>query len=306
VRSSAAIDKLAEIISGTVVEEELQIWWGAEVKKTKARAERIKDKAVKVNTTVASSRTNLEARKNLECEKLRTPIVDALKKYMKAGGFTPDDLFLKIRGADEGGVTEEEFVTFIKEKCECEKGGGDVAKFFIHVQAKMGGSLNMDNLLHLVRMYHKVLESTVITAELSIKDSKVVRRLKVGELVEVSEGPSKEPSVGLMRVKCTALKDGAEGWVTVAGNHGTTYLQEGGNVLKASDADTPLEEGGAREPLPRKPEPPVVRKLKKNEQVETLEWEQATPECEEPLRVRVLCKSDGAVGWVVLSKLVSL
>eukprot|EP00913_Durusdinium_trenchii_P009376 g8812.t1 len=51
------------------------------------------------------------------------------------------------------------------------------------------------------------------------------RRLKVGELVEVKSWMKKHEQMGLKRLRCKALSDGAIGWATVVGNAGTVFLE---------------------------------------------------------------------------------
>jgi len=65
--------------------------------------------------------------------------------------------------------------------------------------------------------------SVAMTNNLDIKECKVVRKLAVGELFTVVEGPVEEKEANITRVKGRCLKDDQEGWVTVKGNAGTTY-----------------------------------------------------------------------------------
>merc|ERR1712129_149847 len=178
-----------------------------------------------------------------------------------------------------------------------------MGKFFEHAVSRSGGAMDADNLSQLVRVFHKVAEPSAMTVEFSINEGAVVRRLRVGELVEVVEGPVKEETVGPMRVKCIALKDGNSGWVTSVGNQGTQYLQERGNVLKASTTDAILEGGGCAKAPSEAEDVPVVRKLKKAELLEVLEWEKGKEDSDVAFKVRCRARSDGCVGWVLKSKL---
>merc|ERR1712129_595225 len=139
--------------------------------------------------------------------------------------------------------------------------------------------------------------------ELSIKEGAVVRRLRVGELVEVVEGPVKEETVGLMRVKCIALKDGNSGWVTSVGNQGTQFLQERGNVLKVNTTDAILEGGGSAKAPSEAEDVLILRKLRKTEQLEVLEWETGKEDSDAAFKVRCRARTDGCVGWVLKNKL---
>ena len=79
---------------------------------------------------------------------------------------------------------------------------------------------------------YKVVRDIVFSDGLIIERSKQLRRLEVGEIIEVYEGPTVDPSVGVHRVRGCALRDGAVGWVTIAGNPGLPFLSPGGNVFK--------------------------------------------------------------------------
>jgi len=71
---------------------------------------------------------------------------------------------------------------------------------------------------------YKCVSGTFISETLSVKDSKVVRRLQVGEVIEALEGPSEEPALGILRIRGRCEKDGAVGWITIKGNQGSAFL----------------------------------------------------------------------------------
>merc|ERR1712194_357716 len=67
-----------------------------------------------------------------------------------------------------------------------------------------------------------------------------------GEVVEALEGPIKDDSLGealgVERIKCKSSLDGATGWVTIAGNQGTKFLELGGDCMKCV-TETALTDG---------------------------------------------------------------
>jgi len=75
---------------------------------------------------------------------------------------------------------------------------------------------------------YKCLSATVIHDGFTVKTSQVVRRLEVGEVVELIEGPVVEAEIGVVRVKAKAAKDEAIGWITIKGNGGTQFLKSFG------------------------------------------------------------------------------
>merc|ERR1712137_908181 len=159
------------------------------------------------------------------------------------------------------------------------------------------GNISREGFLRLNRVYMKVVKETAMTNGISIKDSRTLRRLDVNEVVEVMEGPLREDTVEVMRVHAKALKDGSEGWITIAGNQGTVFLRNGGDHFKVVK-ETILTDWFELEKkdVPRKIKT-TTRKLKEGEILEVLTW----PKKEEKsglMRMKAKMKSDGAVGWV--------
>jgi len=63
-----------------------------------------------------------------------------------------------------------------------------------------------------------------MTDSLEVANSKTVRKLEVGEILE-HLGEAEKEKTGLLRVRARAVRDQAEGYVTLAGSSGTTYLE---------------------------------------------------------------------------------
>ena len=61
--------------------------------------------------------------------------------------------------------------------------------------------------------------------------------MEVGEVLEVYEGPVMDDSVQVFRVRGCALKDGACGWVTIAGNQGVVGWRGSRTIGKLLKAD---------------------------------------------------------------------
>jgi len=73
--------------------------------------------------------------------------------------------------------------------------------------------------------FYKCSNATVIHDGFQVKAAQIVRRVEVGEVVELTEGPRPEKEIGVMRIKARAERDGAVGWITVKGNQGTVFLR---------------------------------------------------------------------------------
>eukprot|EP00429_Kryptoperidinium_foliaceum_P104045 CAMPEP_0176243644 /NCGR_PEP_ID=MMETSP0121_2-20121125/31029_1 /TAXON_ID=160619 /ORGANISM="Kryptoperidinium foliaceum, Strain CCMP 1326" /LENGTH=233 /DNA_ID=CAMNT_0017583241 /DNA_START=15 /DNA_END=713 /DNA_ORIENTATION=- len=128
-------------------------------------------------------------------------------------------------------------------------------------------------------------------------DAKALRRLAVGEVVQILEGPVKEETADVDRVRVRSMEDKMEGWVSVAGNAGSAYLRPGVEfrVLKETlitesfDIEAPKDEA-------RKINM-VSKKLKPGEILELREWGR-THEETGLTRMKCRVKSDGSVGYV--------
>lgn len=175
----------------------------------------------------------------------------------------------------------------------------ELKKLFGCLDEEHKGFLSKDKFTNLIRLFMKVARDTVITGDLRIKESKTMRRLEVGEVVEVIEGPIKEESVNVLRVRAKVMKDGLQGWITLAGNQGTIFLEEGGNLFKVVKETIltesfELQDGVAKQNTQKLKD--TTRKLKEGEILEVREWPRK--DGSGLLRMKCRCKSDGATGWV--------
>lgn len=141
--------------------------------------------------------------------------------------------------------------------------------------------------------YFSCTSSVAMTDHMDIKDCKVLRKLAVGEIFTVEEGPVEEKEAGITRVKGKSLKDETIGWITIKGNAGTVYAEASSKHYCVLH-DVPLTKQFASDKNNE-----VVRTLAKGEAMQVLQGpkeETFAPE------VRVKCKamSDGLVGWLTV------
>jgi len=143
--------------------------------------------------------------------------------------------------------------------------------------------------------YYSCTSSVAMTDNMDIKDCKVLRKLVVGELFTVEEGPVEVKEAGVTRVKGRCLKDDLVGWITIKGNAGTQFAEA------SSKHFCVLSEVPLTKAFPTAKCGEEVRKLAKGEAMQVLEGpkeESFTPE----VRVKVKAMSDGAVGWITQKK----
>jgi len=154
-------------------------------------------------------------------------VLAALRSRKTEASLTIPALFQEIAGED-GKLTEGRFLAFVPKL-----NLGDLADAVSEEQIKSvfgrfdlrgGGEIIEADFADALRTRFVVNAAVAITDALTVKVSKTLRKLDAGELLEQLEEPTKEPHLGLVRVKVKAEKDGAEGFVTLCGNQGTEYL----------------------------------------------------------------------------------
>jgi len=117
-------------------------------------------------------------------------------------------------------------------------------------------------------------------------------------VVEAVEGPTLDPSVNVYRIRARALRDGVDGWVTVAGNQGITFLAPSVGVFQttrevALTAD--LEESDAM--------PAVAKTLQAGEVLEVLDWARTADGTAGITRIKAKVLGDSrTTGWVTLAE----
>eukprot|EP00930_Biecheleria_cincta_P057710 TRINITY_DN4359_c0_g3_i1.p1 TRINITY_DN4359_c0_g3~~TRINITY_DN4359_c0_g3_i1.p1 ORF type:complete len:1928 (+),score=567.13 TRINITY_DN4359_c0_g3_i1:69-5852(+) len=130
-----------------------------------------------------------------------------------------------------------------------------------------------------------------LTDELDIKKCEVLKKLAIGDVIIVEEGPVEVPESGVTRLKGRTSGDDKVGWITVKGSAGTVYVEpskkhytivKGVTLRKAMDSSSES-----------------VKELAVGDVMKILEGPKE--ETFEPVRrVEVKASSDGATGWVTV------
>lgn len=145
-------------------------------------------------------------------------------------------------------------------------------------------------LQEMLQSYYRVVKAIAITSAFHVKDSKTLRKLDEGELVEVLEMGRED--IGLPRVRCRALIDHKEGWVTEKGNQGSTFLEPTAKPYYYCQEATALAHGF--ESSTKK-----IRHVTMGEVFEMIEGPRKEPPMEVQ-RIKVKAGKDGSIGWATL------
>jgi len=286
---SLASAKLKEAKDQCEANETLKGYDQKEAARCEQRETRTRSRVAKVNAAVKLAREKAMRKAFAEIDQKRTDCVTAIRAKMTEEAKTGEQCFEGINGGKP--VAKDTFEAFLKGLAGLELGEGQAQKLFEHI-ASDATEISKARFLELVRLYYKCVKATVLSDEISIK-GKTVRRLEVGEVLEALEGPAKEEGAGVQRIKCQAVQDDAIGWVTLAGNQGTPFLEPGGNFYTCVK-ETLLTDGLSVQ------DSKTVRRIAKGEVIEVLEFQKKDASADVK-RIKGKAKLDGASGWITVS-----
>jgi len=277
---------------GSAPEElsEVQAFHKQEADRLRSLAAQLQGQLDKVASAAKSAKDRSTRKEYTELELLRTQVVAAMRDFMNAEDKTGEQLFEHVAGTDSGEVTSEKFISFAKTLQGLEIQDASGQKLFSHIAEKQS-AIGKDKFVEMMRLFYRVVKPTVLTETMSIK-SKTLRRLENGEIVEGLEGPKKEDNVSVMRVRCRVVQDGSTGWVTVAGNQGTVFLELGGSSMTCVK-ETIITDGLSVT------DSKTIRKIAKGEVIDVVEFERKDPSCD-LMRIKGKAKVDGTVGWITV------
>lgn len=285
---------------GGEVPEELKRWFEVEKRRLTMLARTHEAGVARLVQTVDRLKLDAARKEALEVRAAGDKAMAKLKRYQAEKKMSAAAIFDEIKKAGEG-FDESEFVAYISglagAEGEEEMAEEELGRAFKAFDDDGLGTISKASFEASLMVLMKVMKDVALTEMLSIKDSKAVRRLICGEAVQLLEGPVREDTAEVDRVRVRCMEDGKEGWVSVAGNQGSAYLREGIQfkvvketlITESFDIEAPKDEA-------RKVNM-VSKKLKPGDILDLREWGRTH---EETGLTRLKCKvrSDGTVGYV--------
>jgi len=211
----------------------------------------------------------------------------AFRGAMDARSLSAEQLFTEIAGS-ETRISEKAFFEHLERLEGVPLSSEQRQMLFQNIS--LGGGMSRRSFFSMLERYYKCVKDTVITSEFDIRKSEVLRKLDVGEHVELLEGPKADEALGVVRLRGRALCDGLVGWISAKGNKGTPYLQETPKPCFFATKEAVMEDDYSSDGC--KP----VRSLKPGEVIEVLEGPRKEA-VGSSLRARGRAISDGATGW---------
>eukprot|EP00928_Gymnodinium_smaydae_P001295 TRINITY_DN1048_c0_g1_i4.p1 TRINITY_DN1048_c0_g1~~TRINITY_DN1048_c0_g1_i4.p1 ORF type:complete len:986 (-),score=252.25 TRINITY_DN1048_c0_g1_i4:64-3021(-) len=294
--AKAKLEEAKESLTGLTQDDmpELASFSKSESQKLSAQLSRFDARLSKSTAIAAKVREGIAKKEASELEKLRASSLKVIRYHQTETKIRVADLYNEIDTNKDDRVDESEFVAFFKQckklSSDSELSDEDLSRLFAYLDDDDQGTIAKDSFMSLIRTYMKVVKDTVVTDAMDIKASKTLRRLDIGEMAEVLEGPVQQEGVDITRVRVRLLKDDVEGWLTPVGNQGTAFLEDSElrmKVLKETIMTATFEIDASTKTL---------RKLKEGEQVEVRQW-MKKDESSGLVRMQVR-SADGKVGWV--------
>lgn len=213
----------------------------------------------------------------------------ALQVAARTSGKSCDELFDEVaRGSDF--ITEEHFSEFVKRLPDHGLSNEQVRL----VYREFGPyGLRKPAFAKALQEFCTCATAIAITSAFDFSEAKTLRKLELGEVFEVLEGPVEDTETGVSRVRGRALRDGVTGWVSVKGNQGTPFLKPSEKPFMCVAAT------GQELQETLDVSAPTVKQLQRDEVLELLEGpRQDTPPSQ--LVLRGAASSDSAEGWITL------
>eukprot|EP00929_Paragymnodinium_shiwhaense_P052532 TRINITY_DN26314_c0_g1_i2.p1 TRINITY_DN26314_c0_g1~~TRINITY_DN26314_c0_g1_i2.p1 ORF type:complete len:2040 (+),score=823.72 TRINITY_DN26314_c0_g1_i2:119-6238(+) len=261
----------------------------------KLRDQLVRNK-VQVTNTEASLKKQANALRHARRQvatSAHTALVDAIRQHVVKEKIAAEALFKQLcEDAASEDIKVDKLKAFLQGLPEF---GLKADKLDIALERYAEGMTKL-SMLEMLQDYRRCVKEIAITTAFEVKDSKTLRKILVGEVVEVLEAPQVDKSVGLSRVSCRAVIDGVKGFVTLKGNQGTPFLESTAKPFYCIDKDSGVElqasfESGSEE----------VGTLKAGEVLELIEGPRKEPNIEVK-RVKAKVSKDGKAGWVTVQE----
>lgn len=289
---------------------EVTAWFLTEMRPVETRHAKLEPRLQMVSNASTRFRETMKSKERAELLAVEQTATNMLRYHQKVSNLRSDDVVDALCDENSGeAASEASFVKFFETVAKDPEANGEAAlqddelkRLFNHWDEEGEGTVSRETLLSHIRKLMKVVKTAALTDGKSIKDSKSIRRLSEGEVVEVLSVEEKDDDADLMRLKVKAMNDNAEGWVSISGNQGTLFLKDGGHLFKVVKETIltdcfALDGQSAKEATRRLRDEP--RKLKTNELVQVRSW-MKKEEKSGLMRMKCRAISDGAVGWATV------
>jgi hypothetical protein len=208
------------------VRKELEKFIHGEIKASKLRLGRLERRLRRCSQIVKFFRADISKLQGEKADKVKGKLLSMLRDVKAKGSLSTEELFNKFGPAD-GLIDEAAFESFFAGAgADADMPREDRATVFRGYLKEGSSALDQEDIARMVTTFMKVMSATSLTAGLSVVNSKILRSLKSGQIVEVLEEAQVDEDTKLSRARVKTVVGCIEGWVTLMGNKGTQFLKE--------------------------------------------------------------------------------
>eukprot|EP00435_Cladocopium_sp_Y103_P060210 s47_g22.t1 len=197
------------------VDSEVAAWLLNEVRPVEMRHSKLEPRLTMLSTACSRFRETMKSKDRAELLAVEQTATDILRHHLKRNSLRSDELCATLCDLEEGQATSEaSFLKFFETAKDPEAENGEngetalkedeLKRLFKHWDEEAEGSVSRETLLSHIRKLMKVVKTAALTDGLSIKDSKSIRRLSEGEVVEALGVEEKDEDADLVRLKVKA------------------------------------------------------------------------------------------------------
>jgi len=216
------------------LKKELNAFLTPEVKKHELRLGQMERRLTRATNLLATFERQMASKTAARTGEARGAALQVLRHNCEAKQLSAEELFVSFDADSSGTIDEAEFLAFFEtadrpEGLSVDLTPEELKSIFTGLCKSGTDSIPQDAFEALFSNHMKVVKPTPLTTDVNVAGGKVLRALRLGEVLKVLDGPKKDGTAGLSRVKVqpvSAKGTATPGWATVISNAGTVFLQE--------------------------------------------------------------------------------
>eukprot|EP00930_Biecheleria_cincta_P069318 TRINITY_DN57073_c0_g1_i1.p1 TRINITY_DN57073_c0_g1~~TRINITY_DN57073_c0_g1_i1.p1 ORF type:complete len:2024 (+),score=506.13 TRINITY_DN57073_c0_g1_i1:617-6073(+) len=149
--------------------------------------------------------------------------MEAFAEHLKNTKLSRDEFFEKQFAAKE--VDRPAFYSFLSQLPELSFTELQQSAMFSQADEDKDGKLSKQEFFQMARENYVCVHKVSMTDKFEIDGSETVLTLEADDMVEALEEPRAQATLGILRIFARSAEKGTEGWITLQGNQGSTFLR---------------------------------------------------------------------------------
>merc|ERR1719253_1397876 len=191
-------------------------------KEAKVQLQKLDQQLQSQTTRMSKAQQLVKGKCNAIVGSYKEPVSAAIREHARSKDMSAEKIFESL--AEDDKLGKDAFVDFVTNLEGLSFSKGLANMVFGNLQKD--GSISKDTFTKTVCIFYKVLRKIAFTDSQDVNNTKTLRTGDEGELVELLEGPVLDEATGMSRIRARGAKDSVEGWITLNGSKGTTFLEK--------------------------------------------------------------------------------